>query len=169
MIVYDPPEDSEADHSFEADVVVLQILPALERLLITKPCQHPKTNAISVKKITIGSGVEEVVLWKDDETRIWKIEEDICTLRAVDYNLASTICHYLPVADNHLAQWAALSSMLKTNEDGHQTGEVLAIFQDKACLSCTRDQGQSHLMSRKLSESEFLFKESFNQNRLYVL
>ena len=135
LLEFDPPIESDDERSLEADVTVLNILPSLAALRVTYPCDHPASTPIGVSKVSLESDVDgQVVFWKDAEGSFWRIEEKLCGIRMrVPTEVAASVCDYIPVARNHLAQWAAISSLRRTEET-----QYCCFVQDVACLACTR-------------------------------
>ncbi|KAL9115417.1 MAG: hypothetical protein Q9227_000738 [Pyrenula ochraceoflavens] len=146
-IAYKPSHPIEDESFIEGEVKVLNIMPALESLLITQPCQHPPETSLPVTRVEVEQNSDEsdesVILWKDDESNFWQIEENLLG-KTLD-NPGQNVTHYMPVANNQLAQWAAMAFQLRKwarqigDKDDRTTFDAM-ILQDRACLACTRYQ-----------------------------
>ena len=149
MIEYSHSDPVTGPLMFEADASVLYTLRGLERLAMTNPCPHPMHGPVAVNKVKVASGVRRFTLWKDETDSFWKIDVEICGLTTSNFGLANEIYHYIPVANDNLAQWAALSAIGRLQPSStDKTSRCISILQDRACLVCAQAQVRTIVLSQ---------------------
>ena len=138
-------DGSRKNHTLSAYIPILQIPQGLDWLYVTSACQHSARRPVNVTKVAVNDDFGlPLSAWSDDTNGLWLIHAAILSYMAPNFSgMSDPVCYYLPVANNHLAQWAATASLIdKIGVDAQSKIDSVAILQDKACLACTRDQAK---------------------------
>ncbi|KAH0562869.1 hypothetical protein GP486_002519 [Trichoglossum hirsutum] len=141
-------KDEAQGRSLGVEVPIMNIVDALQKLLVTQPCDHGYRSPLTVTPFhpeiaAQGGPPDQSRYWKDQTGAIWHVRGNLyqhpsCSWEQNPDGLPSDVYSMYPVDGNEDGQWVSLALCSQGLER-----EGIVVWQKDACLACVRSRASS--------------------------